>query len=1386
MSGQQQGTYDTGVPPGSMGGLVHSVDSYLNEMSSAQSGHNIVPQPRGQSLQHRAGGNDYSHQPNNTQYGGYYDYYGQQHQQQVAMDNNRYSTTGMQPQQQYQNGMYGSNEQQYGGYAYENAYSQQQQQQSYHHQAPTTPMPNRTSSANYGMGYPPQRLVDPSGPPPPPSHYGNAAGNAYSPPVASAQPYSTQDYAPVRGTPPGSPAARQSYQAASPQPPLQPPPPPVGYTSAGYSQPTASYSRPSSQDFGGNNGGTYRSDSMTTGTTAATTTTTSHRRTHSSLKNTIMTIERPKYARPSAIDTSQTGNDDDVPFVAVSPISSDDEDDDFYGGSGPSPAPAAVPAPAPVPPTNSNNDTTSYNKNNRNSSPIIGAATIVSASIVNTNNEPSSPPPTRFAVVSPRKQEGGFPHDDSDIRGEDRPQPTQRDSSMSRISVEVDVDYSIISELSEAFRRRMKRITNVREVNSSAEYPESFSGHEAIDLLQEILSNKGIPDGYCILIANALMNCTPPLFQPIRQNHKSRITNEVYDSSDKFYTFDEDDSDSDIPVGVLTSLTKCYSHGCEPGQGGCYAPRCPNKPAIFESEIMVHAGLTRRSSTKSNASIDDTKSFPHTAWAERVPRELLENTPKKERERQEAINEMIYSEEVYRGDLDILHEVIVMPLLKSNAIEQARRNQFVKEVFSNYYMLRELSDALYKDLLDLQRRYENKCVPHIGDILVDHFTYFSEPYTTYTPNVPLAEYKIKIERQRNSEFNRFMTDVESNSRMRRLAFRHFLLNPMTRMQRYPLLLEAIIKKTSEEHDDRKYLTTCKKLIQGIASRSDLQTEGVKQHVEILEISDQLTTKHGENHELELKAPHRRLYHHGDLKRRAQTIEVTEKTDIHAFVFDHLFLMTKYRKTNTGEEYRVWKRPIQLQMLFVLGNTDSPVSGGTSGSANSGTRPQLPNSASSYMLQGASGATAGGTGVVQLTLQHLGQRDGLYHFFCNSTEERYRWIKAIDDAKAALKKRQGDAVFEMRTLDDMSFRYFGSVGSTGGSGRISCSVPFVSANGEQKIVIGTDVGVYIKSLSQSNDLRRVLPSDNVTQVLMMERQHILLVLADKVLKAYSIDALDTPKAGRAPDRSGHEVAQNVNFFQVGYCNGKDLVVYKKKKSTSSVFVAMEPICDLRDPRSERLLTQRTGLFSSRGSNHSWFKTYTEFYVGAEASNIHFLKSKVSVVVESRGFEIIDPENLAVGGRNIPDSVHPEFNFIQRHTEPLKPLAMYRIQDKFLLCYNRFAFYVNNRNGSLVQRGAGKSLLCEWNGTPEHIVYQHPYIIAVDQQFIEIRHVDTGELVQIIKGENMRLTHFNGAGDVPIIHGCMSHSHKPDTQYLFHLWLTNQHQPQQRTNNSYPRR
>jgi hypothetical protein len=106
---------------------------------------------------------------------------------------------------------------------------------------------------------------------------------------------------------------------------------------------------------------------------------------------------------------------------------------------------------------------------------------------------------------------------------------------------------------------------------------------------------------------------------------------------------------------------------------------------------------------------------------------------------------------------------------------------------------------------------------------------------------------------------------------------------------------------------------------------------------------------------------------------------------------------------------------------------------------------------------------------------------------------------------------------------------------------------------------------------------------------MDKHHILLVLADRTLKAYPIDALNSPTNIRSPERLAQEIAQHVSFFHVGYCNNKDLLVYKKKKNTSSTFSALEPICDLRDPRNERLLTQRTGFLGQR-SNTSWFRKY----------------------------------------------------------------------------------------------------------------------------------------------------------------------------------------------------
>ncbi|CAM0136841.1 Rho guanine nucleotide exchange factor [Umbelopsis sp. WA50703] len=929
-----------------------------------------------------------------------------------------------------------------------------------------------------------------------------------------------------------------------------------------------------------------------------------------------------------------------------------------------------------------------------------------------------------------------------------------------------DDNYAFLSVLSKAFVIKIRALEHVRELFCAYEYPESFTGNEAVNTLKSLLPDH-FTNAQCLKVAKALMHTTPQFFVPISYSEKSLIHNTIYDSPDEVYTFEDDVGDEEYPTGVYTALLPCYVRGCQRGGGGCYAPRCPNRTnrggvLIVVNDTAVEAGdgmdaeekrpmVHHAQNSFETGEIQEEEDTPHSirAWAANVPKELLESTPKDEIARQEAIYEFVYSEEDYNKDLNILHEFFAEPLRTSSIIESSRREAFISEVFSNYQELRQISADLYKDLRDRQRKYDKDKVPEIGDVFLKHLPDFIEPYKKYGPHFMLAEYAVQTETKKNTAFANFIKETETrdSERTRRLPFRHFLIYPVTRMQRYPLLLGAILKKTPEDHQDHAHLTACLELIQKIAREVDELTAVSKQKLRILQVNDCISFKQGEVVDLQLTDPQRQLFFEGELKRRNTSgLEMTEKQDLHVFLFDHVLLMTKARKSNADEEYRVWRRPIPLQMLFVHNNSDFGLVARGSGNG------------------GAALLGSGGAAVNALTIHHLGQRGNMYHFYANSSAEKQQWKDKIDEAKESQRKKQGDReVFELRTLSDSTFPSTTS-SSISGMGKVNCSTPFIGGDGYKRVAVGTDAGVWFGLEGDTNTFRRVLSSQSVTQLAVLEENNILLVLAEKTLTAYPVHHLTTPVNSKAPDRLAQSIAQHVAYFQIGVCNGKNLVVYMKRKNTNSVFTALEPSCgDLRDPKNAKMLTSRPGFLNRGGS--TWFKHYKDFYIGADSSNVHFLKSRFNVICE-KGFEIIDPENLNIS-RNLPDLLDPQFNFVQRLGDSLKPLAMYRIHDKFLMCYNKFAFYVDN-HGALVPRGPQRTpLLCEWEGTPDSVVYFHPYIIAVEPQFIEVRNVDNGELVQIVPGEHIRLTHYGATNTYPVIHGCMNHSFRPEYQHLFQL-------------------
>lgn len=51
--------------------------------------------------------------------------------------------------------------------------------------------------------------------------------------------------------------------------------------------------------------------------------------------------------------------------------------------------------------------------------------------------------------------------------------------------------------------------------------------------------------------------------------------------------------------------------------------------------------------------------------------------------------------------------------------------------------------------------------------------------------------------------------------------------------------------------------------------------------------------------------------------------------------------------------------------------------------------------------------------------------------------------------------------------------------------------------------------------------------------------------------------------------------------------------------------------------------------------------------------------------------------------------------------------------------------------------------EWEGTAEHVAWHPPYVFIFHLRFIEVRHVETGRLCQIIRGQDLRCT-WDGCG------------------------------------------
>ncbi|KAI8605082.1 CNH domain-containing protein [Dissophora ornata] len=894
---------------------------------------------------------------------------------------------------------------------------------------------------------------------------------------------------------------------------------------------------------------------------------------------------------------------------------------------------------------------------------------------------------------------------------------------------------ALLSRVANAF---VQRITTSSRIKDSIEYKDCFDGRDAVDKIAFII--KTTDRNLALLLGRALD--AQKLFHDVTYDHRLRDSvNELYQFRHKLitggprirsleshdhrpsYLASEPTVDTDTVNGVFTLLTDCYSSTCTRDRL-CYSIACPRRlEQQSRLNLTPNGGLKRALSRASSKEKKDQR-----LWITSVPKDVSDACSSDEKKRQEVIFELIYTEKDFVNDLKYLNDKWITPIRNLDLLPESRREAFIDRVFYNIKDVYAVNSKLGEALLKRQATYS--VIPEVGDIFLEHVINFS-PFVLYGANQIEAKYEFEHEKNTNSAFSKFVEETERKPESRKLELNGYLTKPTTRLGRYPLLLEAVLKYTPEDSPDKKAIPKVVSIIKDFLQKVNLESGKCENAFNLRQINKGLQWK-SEPMELNLLAKDRQLIMKGPLKKKGTS---SEHADLYVFVFDHVLLLTKEKKGKGGEGYKVHKRPIPLELL-TLSTMEEPITKSSRRSSS-----LIPHKSSSHASTVVSKITPTSGPLSKITsdsksgypivFTHMGRYGGSFTLYATTHAGRKNWMDKIQKQIQALKNKA-----DSWKLLPLSERFFSS------GNKVNCSSTY--DNGRQ-LVIGTDAGVFVGR--PKGQFIKIIPRERVSQVDVLEDERILLVLAEKQLLAYGFEVMDPNDS--TPNKRFKKLGSSVSFFKIGVWQNKTLVGLVKNSvnalDQSSTVKTLEPIEQGGSKKNKHSL--RTML---RGGNTELFRLYKDFYVPRETNSLHFLRNTLCVGC-SKGFELIDLTNLNT--QELLDVNDPTLDFVHKKDENLKPLAIYRVGSgdsfSFLLCYEDFAFYVDK-----VGRRARNGWIIHWEGVPTFCALSLPYVIAFDPSFIEIRHVETGDLVQIIPGNNIRCLYHvvNQPGAIHVVMVC----------------------------------
>ncbi|KIY71515.1 Dbl domain-containing protein [Cylindrobasidium torrendii FP15055 ss-10] len=738
-------------------------------------------------------------------------------------------------------------------------------------------------------------------------------------------------------------------------------------------------------------------------------------------------------------------------------------------------------------------------------------------------------------------------------------------------------------------------------------------------------------------------------------------------------------------------------------------------------------------------------------WYKLVPTEAREALGKKEVQRQSNLFELFKAELDYVADLQAVFDVVVTPLQNSQPpiITQRYLKGFISEVFGNLHQILQQHIKL-RDALFVRQREQHPFVISVSDIILETTLKadFRAAYEIYIKHYPISESHHRKEVRRNDKYRAFIQSVSGDPRIRKRDLITFLSRPVTRLLRLNMQLEGILRHTGEDHPDLENLPVSLDIVRDLVKSTEPGIEAAQAKVKFWALCEGLVYQKGEMIDMDLYDDSRTVVHAGPVARKSRSSTAgTSWADLHLALLDNYLILTRNetKSSATVKRYLV-SRPLPLAFIRLGSFTDPP------------------DARKEYDKEGSIlGLRYHNVPVYPLTVYHASNKaNRRYTLYVTSDEVRRVWKSKLENAFGVYTARmEGNMFFSPHTLSDGFFRTTGMRMSSNAiiRGKISCAAPF-SIQGRHYLAVGCTSGIWVSQRGREVvDFKRVIafPSPRAIAAIYAHGEKIfnkLIVHDESTLNSYPLDLVAKVAEGKADAKSLSSSCEkiagqpkNVVFFRYTHVGPRLLLVYAYRKLLQvSLSLQVVEVLDI----SESNIAPKRGLSFGRKPAEQESKSFRPYgeagYVPKDAYDVTALIKTIGVCTAD-GIVIADPTNLMRKPNVVPNLADASSNMpmatLKSKVEDSKPLGMIPHGEELLVVCDSIGYYVD-RHG-LPVRNCG---YMKWETKVQSYAQRGPHVLLVSEEFIEIRLIDTGRIVQVIEGKGIRLL-YGGPGQDAVL-------------------------------------